>query len=1539
MAATDKPHRDQNILDIVFAVSSILMLVSIVGMFMQDYFLEFKEEQRSFRDVETALAQRQALDQLPNLEQFDQAQNAVLEARAFRNPAELNKFIEDLKSEIAKAPADKKAALEAKLQLAERRIQINKEYPIAKARIAELMPQRDKNEQAYQSVKAVLDSISSFYDIEVDHNGPGTEKAKGYYQKIQELKGKVREAQAAKDAVMAELKDNQAKTDQYEGPLTQAISNWKKTTDKFDAQVKLVISKQWGLGDTIRAMPMLDEFNSPIKIKQFTINDIPIDYNFKYVTRFDRCMTCHQGIDRPNFSKDKLLDLVAVSSEYDDKLVNAHELMKRRKRDLEGLPEAKSLAYWKDLKLNKVSENELTKARVTEFCAHPRLELFVGSNSKHPAEKFGCTSCHSGQGSGTSFVYSSHTPNTSTAKERWVKDHGYEAIHDWDFPMYPVRFVESSCLKCHHQVTDLIGSDNRNEAPKLVRGYNLIKENGCFGCHEIAGRKGGRQIGPDLRLEPTPPLESLTPNERAKIEADPDTSPGNLRKVGPSLYRLSEKTNREFVAKWIRSPRDYRPDTKMPHFYGLSNNDPGVHPEWTDAQKKFPDTEIRAITHYLFEASNGYLKDIAARHELMAALAKGKLTEQQARELADVDARLHLRGTELLVDQAPGYNGDAGKGRVLFSTKGCLACHSHEATETSQKKSDKEPYAPAMKSQANFGPNLSKIVDKLVANPEDKKSARKWLIQWIMNPSMHSPRTRMPDTHMTNKEAADVAAWLLAQAPKSEDEAEEKRWADLNVAEPTIDDLKKLAEVYLVRLLSRSSMEEFLKNGKLGEEALADLPAEEKELVQHYKANMDGSLKYYLGRKAVSRYGCFACHDIPGFDTAKSIGVALNDWGKKDPKRLAFEDIDKFLDEHYQVVPSLVGKNGKPVQADKNGGHGHGDGKMPYEKFYADALVHEQRDGYLNQKILDPRSYDYNRLRAWDDLSRMPQFRFARSRKKDKETEAEYEARKIVEEAEAREAVATFILGLVADPVPTASINQPKGDRLAEVKGRQVLEKYNCAGCHLIRPGYFDIKVNDGTLAKLDEAYKGSVSRSKEAGEHFFLNHADWVGKNPTSPDRLFALAVRPKFKISDPDDPDSKTGEIEFQLTRALRFQDADKKMKDIISFTPITLKPADMVYPPKAAWDSRESLAAFVKDKGPYGGAFADLLVPYLVSEDKKNASPFFTMDPDGDSSRARAAVPPILLGQGERTQPKWLYQFLLNPEPIRKMVVLRMPKFNMSPDEAQTLVNYFSAVERIENTGIGLKYPYDEIQQQEPLTDAFWLRKNKEYIDRLKATGQFDKRVEELKPIWQQVKNDLETKQADAKIKATIAKERMDKADKARTAETDKVKKEPLEAAFKTEDDFYKKWKSETDLLTEQLKKSSLEEQRKIWETEQAVLTDGFRLLANRTICMQCHQVDKTPIDNQTQGPPLYLAHERLRPGWVERWVATPQRFLTYKSSMIVNFPSDKKGQNQDFFAGTPLEQVIGVRDLLMAYPRAMALPINHYWTLPMLGDTKK
>ena len=119
---------------------------------------------------------------------------------------------------------------------------------------------------------------------------------------------------------------------------------------------------------------------------------------------------------------------------------------------------------------------------------------------------------------------------------------------------------------------------------------------------------------------------------------------------------------------------------------------------------------------------------------------------------------------------------------------------------------------PAVKSEALFGPNLSQLKAKLGQTKGDMKSARVWLIQWILDPHKHSPRSRMPVTltqpieRPSAKEpgkfekispehqAADIAAWLLAQTPKDFG----AEWADLQVPEPDEKTLKELARVYLV---------------------------------------------------------------------------------------------------------------------------------------------------------------------------------------------------------------------------------------------------------------------------------------------------------------------------------------------------------------------------------------------------------------------------------------------------------------------------------------------------------------------------------------------------------------------------------------------------------------------------------------------------------------------------------------------------------------------------------------------------------------------
>jgi cytochrome c551/c552 len=1532
MAATDKNYRSQYALDIVFALTSLAMLLSTVWMFMDDYFRPFKTEQRSFREVEAAVAQRMAIAQIPGEVEFNGKQKAFADA--------LDAY-EKHRDELSSLKRD----------------------------VEGLQPQKERAEAAFQAVNADVGSILSFYNIarEKGDDKAAENAAKKYREQLVDLNQQLAKAQATRDDIVQQMKSKQAQIDGIEKSLTSAQSEWKKITDKFDTQVRAAYRKQWGMGDMIRAMPIIDGFASPYKIHQITNNDIPIDYNFKLVTRFDRCQTCHLGIDRPAYTKEFLRSLTQEpTKEQEARLAEAHRLLNKRLEEYDKLPahapgasDISRLPRSSEITLARVDPNVLNESRINEFAAHPRLDLFVGANSKHPAERFGCSACHSGQGSATDFTLAAHSPNGVHQKHEWEKEHGWEHQHMWDFPMLPQRFVESSCIKCHHEVTDLISSDNRVEAPKLIRGYNLIKDNGCFGCHEIAGLKRGQEIGPDLRLEPNPPLEDLTPLERARLESDPENPPGNLRKVGPSLYRLKEKTNLEWTAKWISAPRGFRPDTKMPHFYGNSNNSETALKEQAPDQVKFPNTEIRAAAYYLFQASDQYVKDIATQHakdkqspqdratddarlEELLAKGKDKLNDAEKKELDAVRLRSRLRREKELTDLAPKHAGDPAEGRRLFTERGCLACHTHEGTATPQGSKGAKDYVPAVESAALYGPNLSQVVAKLGQTPGDKKSARTWLVQWIMDPHVHSPRSRMPVTHLTPEQAADIAAWLLSQAPKDLGEG----WNELSIPAADTKDLQELARVYLVRLLPKSDIATLFESNKLPPEIVKDLPQEEKALAENLIAGNDvnTTYRYYVGKKAVGRLGCYACHDIPGFENSKPIGTTLNDWGKKPADRLAFENIKTFLEHHFYRVPSwseggklpgpkVVKVDGKEVE------------QKPYEAFFYDDLEHEEgrtRVGYLHQKLLDPRSFDYGKILPWDDRSRMPQFRFARARKRTGESDADFVARAWKDEADAREAVMTFILGLTAEQIPTRMTNQPRGDRLMEVKGRQVIDKFNCAGCHLIRPGAYDFQVSPGSLEQLEAAHKLSTRSAETSGMHTFLQDHFWTGRTPTQLDRLIAPGVKARL-TKDEDDPEAPPT-VQLTLAEALRFIRTDAKTQekipvDIPAFSTIFIPLKDLT-PAHKSIKTQEDLDRFLASVHPLGGTFADLMVPYL---NKKDAS-VYKMSADGkDSAEARASLPPSLIGEGARTQPQWLYQFLLDPTQVRRMSILRMPKFNLSREEAKQLVDYFAGVERITNPGIGLTYPGDHIPQQAPLDDPFWVQKNSEYLQRLKTSGPgkdttwYDERMKSYKEPWSQsaalaqVALQQEIKRAEQQKKETEEKisELKTKAEKLSDAkEKAAVQKQigDLETVATVASD-------ELKSLQAKVKETDADLFKQAWNRDQAYVSDAYRLIANKAMCLQCHQVAGFKSSNPTtQGPPLALVNERLRPDWVLRWIATPQRHLTYESLMPVNFPKVKPGEKlqfQDVLVGQPLEQVEAIRDALMNYPRVVNLPVNQQW----------
>src|SRR4051812_6373530 len=81
MAATDQFYRSQRTLDVVFGVSCGLLLLTTLWMLADDYLAGWKKEQRLFRDVEAALAERDTIAQLPDKGSVEADIQAARQAR------------------------------------------------------------------------------------------------------------------------------------------------------------------------------------------------------------------------------------------------------------------------------------------------------------------------------------------------------------------------------------------------------------------------------------------------------------------------------------------------------------------------------------------------------------------------------------------------------------------------------------------------------------------------------------------------------------------------------------------------------------------------------------------------------------------------------------------------------------------------------------------------------------------------------------------------------------------------------------------------------------------------------------------------------------------------------------------------------------------------------------------------------------------------------------------------------------------------------------------------------------------------------------------------------------------------------------------------------------------------------------------------------------------------------------------------------------------------------------------------------------------
>lgn len=309
--------------------------------------------------------------------------------------------------------------------------------------------------------------------------------------------------------------------------------------------------------------------------------------------------------------------------------------------------------------------------------------------------------------------------------------------------------------------------------------------------------------------------------------------------------------------------------------------------------------------------------------------------ERQKAEIASLVAYLWDRSARLDYPQPPA--GDPERGQALFESVGCTGCHIRDGEA---KRDDFYPVYNRL-----HGPNLIYAGSKVSAG---------WLYAWIKDPKSYFPDTNMPNLRLTDQEAADLTAYLMS----SHNEAYE------GLEVPAVDSA--------------------IRDGLVLEYLQQNYTIEGSQ--QRLEAMDDHERDVFLGQQTITKYGCFSCHQIEGFQDTKPIGTELTQEGSK--------PLHQFDFGHVHDVP------------------------------------HTRADWIFN-KLKAPRMWDRGKevVKDYNELYKMPNFGMS--------------------DREAR-AVLTNVLGFTEESVrPERRAGQgPHAEALAA--GRKLVTRYNCKGCHLI---------------------------------------------------------------------------------------------------------------------------------------------------------------------------------------------------------------------------------------------------------------------------------------------------------------------------------------------------------------------------------------------------------------------------------------------------------------------------------------------------------
>jgi cbb3-type cytochrome oxidase cytochrome c subunit len=702
-------------LNLVFAASSVGLLVALSMMVWADYDREWKRYQIEFGALEVEATEKQIEEALGKVgkQRLDALQASLEQGRreAAERASEIGRIDEELR------------------QLGGQWYAADQDFRFTKARI---------DVARYELDEAVHHR----------HGDPAGARAKleGLEARWQELRLRVQEVESRQREAKARLDALQTTKLAAEAAEKETLGEVKRLQDRV-RQIRP------GVVSFLRNLPILDLANPSLKINQIMPANLYDDVVFSPTPKVDRCTTCHLGVDKKAYDGKDIPTVFRTHPNLELYLQGPHPMDKvgctvchqgrgratgfqkaahvpfSKDQEKEWgkytrSPEYHPLHYW-DLPMMARGHTESQCAKCHQGVVEvPRAERL--NTGVFLIERYGCFGCHKIKGwEGLRKVGPDLAKVASKTNEDWILRWLQEPkafrrtrmpqpwgvrTKDKQTPELQARDLAEMVAVAAY-VVDRSAKDTYPEPPRgdPAAGRKLFESVGCLACH----RNGDEKL------------------DKLGISGIPAAG---FRTHGPDLSGTGSKVSAGWLYAWIRDPKSYWHETKMPSL------------RLTEREAADITAHLMTLRRDDFMARPRPTADPQVRDAILRDYLVAQLPVKQAEEKL---ASMSDRERTLLL------------GEKTIGRAGCFGCHNIPGFEKTT------PIGTELTEQG------SKLVERLDFGFEHERlphTLAAWLKEKMLEPRIfdrnkdkrHEELLRMPKFHFTEDEAEAVVTGLLS---------------------------------------------------------------------------------------------------------------------------------------------------------------------------------------------------------------------------------------------------------------------------------------------------------------------------------------------------------------------------------------------------------------------------------------------------------------------------------------------------------------------------------------------------------------------------------------------------------------------------------------------------------------------------------------------------------------------------------------------------------------------------------------------------------